>query len=225
MIIPVLDVLGGVIVHAVAGDRSRYQPIPAAWGNAEEPLSVVQKLLGLAKSKRVYVADLDALQGERGDTDNLAWLNSLPPDVEVLLDRGLRGQESRSQAQLARPVRLIHATESWCEDWPDFTPTDIVSLDLRAGELCSARCDTAPLQVLAEVIERGCQSVIVLDVAGVGAGLGPRSLDLCRAIRRMAPHLEIISGGGVRHAADVQAYSDAGCQGVLVATSLHQGKI
>jgi phosphoribosylformimino-5-aminoimidazole carboxamide ribotide isomerase len=44
-------------------------------------------------------------------------------------------------------------------------------------------------------------------------------------LRRTAPDLELLAGGGVRHAGDLRALRDAGAAGALVATALHAGAI
>jgi phosphoribosylformimino-5-aminoimidazole carboxamide ribotide isomerase len=66
--------------------------------------------------------------------------------------------------------------------------------------------------------------VIVLDLARVGSGTGV-DLDLLARVRRAAPGLALLAGGGVRDAADLDRLADAGCDGALVATALHDGRI
>ena len=39
------------------------------------------------------------------------------------------------------------------------------------------------------------------------------------------PDVELLAGGGVRHAADLRALAGAGTSGALVATALHGGAI
>src|SRR3954462_1844839 len=64
-IIPVLDLAGGIAVHAQAGDRTRYAPlesglVPGRIGDALAVLRAFHSLLGI---HTCYVADLDAIQG------------------------------------------------------------------------------------------------------------------------------------------------------------------
>jgi phosphoribosylformimino-5-aminoimidazole carboxamide ribotide isomerase len=54
-------------------------------------------------------------------------------------------------------------------------------------------------------------------------GLG--TLDLCRRLRAARPSLELISGGGVRSHDDLRLLSSAGCDWVLVASALHDGRL
>jgi hypothetical protein len=82
-----------------------------------------------------------------------------------------------------------------------------------------------PLHVAAQAIACGVNSLILLDLAGVGEGRGVPTLDLCRAVRSIAPHIELITGGGVRHVADLAALESAGVNGVLIASALHDGSL
>jgi phosphoribosylformimino-5-aminoimidazole carboxamide ribotide isomerase len=67
--------------------------------------------------------------------------------------------------------------------------------------------------------------MIVLDLAQVGMGQGVGTEPLCRALRSLAPELEIIAGGGVRSLADLRSLAAAGCNAALVASALHDGRL
>ena len=77
--------------------------------------------------------------------------------------------------------------------------------------------------VLAD-FDAGAREVIVLDLARVGSGEGPDVI-LLGELRSRFPDLELLAGGGVRHAGDLRALADAGAAGALVATALHGGAV
>ena len=58
----VLDLFNGSAVHAVRGEREKYQPIGAKSRVVEtsDPISILDEL----KPKEVYVADLDRITGD-----------------------------------------------------------------------------------------------------------------------------------------------------------------
>ena len=64
IVVPVLDVMQGVTVHAIAGDRAAYQPLRTVVSQTSDPLDVAR---GLAARHYpcAYLADLDALQGRQ----------------------------------------------------------------------------------------------------------------------------------------------------------------
>jgi len=84
---------------------------------------------------------------------------------------------------------------------------------------------TRPVDLAVRVLACGVRSLIVLDLAGVGEGRGVPTLELCRGVRAKSPEVEIITGGGVRNAGDLEALEAAGVDGVLIASALHDGSL
>jgi phosphoribosylformimino-5-aminoimidazole carboxamide ribotide isomerase len=68
----------------------------------------------------------------------------------------------------------------------------------------------------------GIGTIIVLDLARVGTGTGP-DVELVREIRRALPRTELVAGGGIRDAADLERLADAGADAALVGSALHHG--
>jgi len=105
------------------------------------------------------------------------------------------------------------------------------SLDLRDGEPVFAAGasggiptgDPAHL-VAARAAAAGAGSVIVLDLARVGTGTG-LDLELIARVREATPGLTLLAGGGVRGLEDFARLADSGCDGALVATALHDGRL
>jgi len=59
-VIPVIDVLNGIAVHAVRGKRKEYQPLQSILCKSVEPLEVARTFRKLGFNE-LYVADLDAI--------------------------------------------------------------------------------------------------------------------------------------------------------------------
>ena len=70
-IIPVIDVMGGVVVRARMGQRAQYRPIVTPLSATSDPVDVARGLLSIHAFKTLYVADLDAIAGRK---DNRAAL-------------------------------------------------------------------------------------------------------------------------------------------------------
>ena len=51
------------------------------------------------------------------------------------------------------------------------------------------------------------------------------TVPLCRQLRAECRDVEIITGGGVRHAGDLAELAAVGVDGVLVASALHDGAL
>src|SRR5262249_50181073 len=81
------------------------------------------------------------------------------------------------------------------------------------------------LSIARLALRLGVRRLIVLDLAQVGMNGGVATLPLCRSLRCLDDRAEIIAGGGVRSEADLDALAKAGCDGALVASALHDGRL
>ena len=66
--------------------------------------------------------------------------------------------------------------------------------------------------------------MIVIDLMRVGTSVG-LDLNLIRRLRAAVPAVTLLAGGGVRGKEDLSRLADTGCDGVLVATALHDGRL
>jgi phosphoribosylformimino-5-aminoimidazole carboxamide ribotide isomerase len=105
------------------------------------------------------------------------------------------------------------------------------SIDLRDGELIGdwrgwgLRDAGDSLGLARTVVQMGCGSLIVLDLARVGTGNGCGTDELLRAIRTEFPEIELIAGGGVKSWGDIDRLGKCGADAVLVASALHDGRL
>jgi phosphoribosylformimino-5-aminoimidazole carboxamide ribotide isomerase len=212
LLIPVLDLLGGVVVQAVAGDRANYRPIRSSLTDSTDPLKVSEALARAVGHRTVYVADLDAIAGRElpmttrfGDASRL----------QIWLDAGFK-----TVPQLSPNITPILSSEAGV-DPSTMTNDVIVSVDLRSGELVGWH--GTPQEYIRMAYLAGARRFLVLDVAAVGTDTGPVTLELCAELKQKYPDIELISGGGVRHSEDVQRFADSGVSAVLVASALHRG--
>lgn len=228
-IIPVIDLMGGVVVRAVAGRRHEYRPIASELVDSADPLHVAARLLEASGASELYVADLDAITtGQPVAEEVRQFLSSI--GVVVLFDGGFRDPLDRYRYDL--PIRPVLASETTYpmaavlratpEQQARMRPA--FSIDLRAGALVSERYPD-PLELAAVAVAAGFPTLIVLDVARVGTGAGPGTEPLLRELRRRHPGTELIAGGGVRDRDDLTRLADAGADAALVASALHEGRL
>jgi len=231
LLIPVLDLRGGVVVHAIAGQRSAYRPLKSLLTDSIEPVEVLLQLRAATGLETFYVADLDGIIDGRPDWNVLQRLTDT--GVRLLIDAGTRRVGDIDAVRLGRNVRPVVGTESFAEldRLLSGTATDVVcSIDLHAGRLRIADQSPEAGQITVELLaERlwtaGFRSWIVLDTAAVGTGRGIPTLPLCRTLNCHFPGVELISGGGVRSQECLLEAREAGVTGVLVASALHTGAL
>ena len=230
-VIPVIDVLNGKVVHAVRGRRSEYQPLESVLGESVDPLEVAKTFKTLGFSE-VYVADLNAIID---CSTSFHVLKSIADEtgLRLMVDAGVTSME-RARSLLESGVsKLVIGTEtlqnkSFVGESVGVFGSDrvIVSLDLKDDKvLVRPGFDGSadPMPLLREFKEMGASQVIVLDLTRVGSGEGVNVDFLKKVLRSL--RMDVYVGGGVRNMADLIELKSVGVAGVLVATSLHSGKI
>lgn len=217
-IIPVLDILGGVVVRAIAGQRHRYAPIESQLVVSPEPFHVASRLLEVSGATELYLADLDAIITGQPVNNSICDLVRVL-GVPVWFDGGFRS----TPQELDPLIRPVIGSETF--GLPSFASRSwAYSLDLREGVPLGCVGESA-LSLANRAVEMGFLSLIVLDLAQVGTNRGPGTLELLGQIRTRHPSIELIAGGGVRDRDDWNRLSDIGVDAVLVASALHDGNI
>ena len=61
-IIPVIDVMGGKVVHAQGGVREDYPDLQSQLTTSTRPLQVVRDFIAFEPFPQIYIADLDAIR-------------------------------------------------------------------------------------------------------------------------------------------------------------------
>ena len=232
-VIPVLDLMGGRAVHARRGERHRYEPVcsrlAAPSGDAVALARAYRDVLALDD---LYIADLDAIAGGEPDRPLLQSIAAL--GARVLVDAGVTSPERAGQviedgaAAVVVGLETLGSFEALASILHTVGEGRVVfSLDLRDGEpvgRVGATNPGSPLDMVRHALDAGARAVIVLDLARVGTGAGI-DLTLVREIRHTFPELELLAGGGVQGREELERLADAGCDGVLVASALHDGRL
>ncbi|RIK77379.1 MAG: hisA/hisF family protein [Planctomycetota bacterium] len=240
-VIPVIDLKGGIVVRGVAGRRAEYLAIESCLVAGSDPAQIAAAFVRLGL-RRVYVADLDAIGAATARTDPNwdCYRALLDTSAELWVDAGLRDENAaerlarfehrgraidgvilgletlRDRDMLARCVKIVGRERL------------VFSLDLKAGKLLAdgpVWQAMTPFECGVAALDAGVARMIVLDLAAVGVGEGVPTVELCRALRTRSAALELVSGGGVRGILDLLSLADAGCDGALVASALHDGRI
>jgi phosphoribosylformimino-5-aminoimidazole carboxamide ribotide isomerase len=220
-VIPVIDLKGGVVVHARQGNRDAYRPIETLLSASSAPTDVVAGLLKLYPFRRLYIADLDAITGGPPHAATLLALAAQFPQLELWIDNGIANAAAATTWLDQGLGHLVIGTESQTDtkllQARQIRPRTILSLDFR-GEAFQG-----PSEILHNT-GLWPNRLIVMTLARVGSSSGPDLAQLKSIIAR-AGKRHVYAAGGVRDLSDLLALTDAGAAGALVATALHTGKI
>jgi len=232
----VIDLGGGRAVHARAGRRDLYQPVERAAGAdiAGDAVALARAYVDRLGITEIYAADLDALAGRIPQDALVARIAAT--GTPLLLDAAVTSSDRARSALALGAARVVVALETLdsfeslrriCGE----VGSDRVafSLDLRGGHpvvLPSGRIQSqeSPRDIAARARDSGAGALIVIDLARVGTNSG-LDLALLADLRAAANGLDLLAGGGVRGAEDLARLAAVGCDGALVATALHDGRI
>ena len=140
-VIPVIDLKGGVAVHAVRGERERYRPLRSRIAEGSDPVDLTRAVRERFGLDELYVADLDAIGGGPGSPDVVA---ALAREARVMVDAGTATATAVARLLELGVARVVIGTESLPgaeafarlrAELPD-APL-VLSLDLRGGRLVS----------------------------------------------------------------------------------------
>jgi uncharacterized protein related to proFAR isomerase len=221
-IIPVIDIRGGVAVAAVRGDRARYAPLVTPLSESADPAAVARGLSALYPFERLYVADLDGIEGRGADIQAQTHIAEAWLGRELWLDDGTPGLGAPRASDSVVKRHVIgsesqHALDDYERARQQAGPSAPLSLDFRGDTFAG------PPDLLADA-SLWPEHVIVMTLARVGSAEGP---DLARLekILKCAGARNIYAAGGIRDATDLEALRDRGVAGALVATAIHNGRI
>ena len=233
-IIPVLDLLNGVVVRGVGGRRDEYRPIESVLTTSTKPMDVAFAFREKFGLTTLYVADLDGIVRRE---PNLQTLRELcEAGFDIWIDAGVRNLNEAAMLLDAGATKIIAGLESLSGPAllsslvNNLTAERVVfSLDLKSGrpmiDSTANWPDETAIGIARSAIQAGVTQIIVLDLISVGEHGGPSTLNLCNEIRRLSTQIILITGGGVRGPDDLQTLRSRAIEGVLVATALHNGSL
>ena len=230
-IIPVIDVLNGVAVHGIRGERERYQPLRSVLCESADPLEIALafELLGFSS---LYLADLDAILGKSANF-NIYRQIMTQTRLDLMVDAGI-ADITKAKKVLATEVSKIvvgsetlgsldflgQAVKAFGED------KVVVSIDLKKGKVLSVSEAIASMDAVSfaqKLRKIGVNQIIFLDLDRVGTEHGI-NLALLRSVLEKTG-VDVLVGGGIRSLQELEELRKLGVSGALVATILHNGKL
>lgn len=215
-IVPVIDLKDGLVVHAVRGNRTDYQPIHTFSSLTRYSTidAVVNSFLSLYAFKQFYLADLNAITGTGHHQPLIETLLKHHPELDFWIDNG--SQLSNLTECLPNQTWII-GTESQKTCIAPNGKNFILSLDYREQQQIGDDgwfndSQHWPVQI------------IVMTLNRVGSNNGPDFDKLGHLIQKH-PDKQFIAAGGIRNIADLISLKQLGVHAALVSTALHNGRI
>ncbi len=217
-IIPVIDLMGGIVVHAKAGLRDEYAAIESVLTPSADLHEVVAAMQDLFPFKSMYIADLDAILGQPLNLLQYQQLVARFPNIVFWVDAGITTRDDWITLSAIIGLRPVLATESLQDiSLLQQVRKGVLSLDFKQGQFLG------DVRLWHET-KRWPEYVIVMNLDYVGVNQGPDMM-LLKEVQAKAPQLKVIVAGGVRSAKDLKVLEAEGVNGVLVASALHDGRL
>jgi len=227
-IIPVLDLLDGIVVHAYKGEREKYKPLKSKLISSQDPLDFVEIFYKDFKFKEFYIADLNSIMN-RGNNLEIIKRILEKYDVNILLDAGIDNLEKLKDI-INLGVKAVVGSEtlkslSDLREMLNYTKDIVFSLDIMKDSLLS-QSELKGLKIKEALILLNSfdfDELIVLYLSKVGTKEGIKREEI-KEIRSLT-NKRIIVGGGIKDLKEILELEKIGIDGVLIATILHEGKI
>jgi phosphoribosylformimino-5-aminoimidazole carboxamide ribotide isomerase len=214
-IIPVIDIRNGAVMRARAGDRDSYRPIASPLAATSSPIDVVAGFLALHPFEKIYIADLDAIEGSGDNRGEIGALTERFPALRFMVDAGPALCDWREAARVDGVIGSESLRDSQSLVAAKHDPNVVLSLDFRDEVFLGP-------EALDESPKLWPRQIIVMTLTRVGVSAGPDFARVSQIIER-AGDRRVFAAGGVRDAEDVERLEAMGAAGALVATALHQG--
>lgn len=224
----VIDLMGGVVVRGVRGQRELYRPIESKLTRSTTPRDIALAIHEATGIRDFYIADLDAIQkGTDPDWDLMAWIQG--KGWSLWLDSGLKtGKELvHWPVELARPVIGTETFEETPEGILQKTAIHpVLSVDLLKGQIIGQGQfffrNTHSL--VNKWLSCDIQDFIWMDLYRVGSLEGPidpkEGEDLKKLLEKQVPRVH--AAGGIRNHTDLESLQKAGFAGALIASAIHK---
>jgi len=214
-VIPVIDVMNNVVVHAIAGEREKYKPLESSvLVEKPNPYKLLEKLKDLGFDE-VYIADLDSIMSRGNNFRVVRYAANI--GLKVLADIGSKGIAMVD----TNDITYVLGTE-YLEDFKKVYGRTI-SLDMYKGNVLMKDKRLSLKEALDSILKLNLKTLLLISLDRVGTFKGP-DLTSISTVRR-AYTGRFIVGGGVRGVNDVLNLKQLGVDGVLIASSLHKGII
>lgn len=222
-VILALDLLEGIVVHGIRGERHLYRPINeySQICSSPHPFDVIEVL----KPREVYIADLNKITG---NGDNSEMIKTVSNKCLTMADTGIRSLEELTLAKQIthRPVLGTEtAALKLIKSAAEYQVT--VSIDIKQKKILSHDPDIPenPIEAAKIISEAGIEEIIVLNLDRVGTSSGIDFRLLMEMKNQVTGNTRIILGGGLKNEADLETLEKLGLDGAIVATAIHNGSI
>lgn len=224
-IIPVIDLLDGVVVHARKGERQHYKAIQSLLTHSSKPLDIVAALLEYFPFQQLYIADLNAIQKFTHTPNNYRIIESIAklfPELVLWIDAGIHSiTELGSWTKLN--AKLILGSENFSNIDEYLALKKLLNNQLILSLDYMPQGYMGPEQLI-QSTQYWPDDVILMSLSHVGENSGCNT-QLLETFKSFTTKYKLYAAGGIRNMEDFKLLQNYGVHGALIATALHQKQL
>ncbi len=218
VIIPVMDIMNGVVVHAVAGERDKYKPYTdSVLCNSPDPDCFLNRFIEIG-FRSIYMADLDSIMG-RGNNERILE-RAVKMGFLVYADIGRTGISRQDNVNLRYVIGteyLVYPSEL------SFIRNRVASLDLEYNNVKFANSLVNIKEVVPMLAELTPYELLLINLKFVGTMMGINK-EIIESVRHYY-YGKLYVGGGLGNLNEISDLKNYNVDGILVATLLHKGVV
>lgn len=226
-IIPAIDILGGKCVRLTKGDYSTGKVYN------EDPVEVAREISdnGL---QYLHLVDLDGAREKRIINHKILEKICIATPLIVDVGGGIRSDDDirivfeSGAAQVTAGSVALKSPELFAI-WLSFYGSEkiILGADFRNRKIATEgwieESENDIITFISDHYNKGVRYTICTDVEKDGMLKGPSS-DVYKEILEKV-EIKLIASGGITTLEDIQAVSDAGCEGAIIGKAIYEGKL
>ncbi len=220
-LIPAIDVLNNIVVKAFSGERKKYKPIKSKLINSSNLENIIDSLLKEYKFKIIYIADLNAIMGNKNNFNIIKRVIKKFPQIDFWVDYGVRTFLDFKKFE-NMPFKTIIGSETLKNTmelkkiYKHKKKEIILSLDFKNDFFIG------PLKLIKNK-KLWPKKIIFMIIDSIGAKKRPKLIKL----KKLGLDLkkDYYLAGGISNNKDINFLKKNGFKGVILSTAIHEKNI
>ena len=218
-LIPAIDLLNNIVVKAFLGERKKYKPIDTQLSNSSKLENVITGLLKEYKFKIIYIADLNAIMGNKNNFKIIKKVIKKFPKIDFWVDYGVKNfldfkkyHDNRFKTIIGSET--LKSTDELKKIYKHKKSDFILSLDFKNNFFLGPKN-------LIKNNKLWPKKTIFMILDSVGSKKRPKLIKLFNLDQKKDYYL----AGGVSNNEDINFLQKKGFKGAILSTAIHEKKI
>ena len=218
-LIPAIDLLNNIVVKAFLGERKKYKPIDTQLSNSSKLENVIIGLLKEYKFKIIYIADLNAIMGNKNNFKIIKKVIKKFPKIDFWVDYGVKNfldfkKYHDNRFKIIVGSETLKSTDELKKIYKHKKREFILSLDFKNNLFLGPKN-------LIKNNKLWPKKTIFMILDSVGSKKRPKLIKLFNLDKKKDYYL----AGGVSNNKDIKFLQKKGFKGAILSTAIHEKKI